>query len=89
MRLQIKCKHYKGIGETLLLQVNMEDLFDMLDRLKPNVLSSYLCLRMKPAEKEGLPLVDILEEEGTMYTSSVQEVPSTSSGTGEEKGGAL
>ncbi|MCR5555797.1 MAG: hypothetical protein K6F29_09715 [Bacteroidales bacterium] len=56
----------------------MEDLFAMLDRLKPSVLSSYLCLRMKPAEKEGLPLVDILEEEGTMYTSSVQE-----------KGGAL
>ena len=88
MRLHIKCKHYKGIGETLLLQVNMEDLFGMLDRIKPSVLSSYLCGRMKPAEKEGLPLVDILEEEGTMYTSSVQESPALT-GTGEEKGGAL
>ena len=78
MRLQIKCKHYKGIGETLLLQVNMEDLFAMLDRIKPSVISSYLCGRMKPAEKMGISLVDVLAEEGTMYTSSVQE-----------KGGAL
>lgn len=76
MRLQIKCKHYKGIGETLLLQVNMEDLFGMLDRLKPSVLSSYLCLRMKPAEK-GLPLVDILEE------------PVAEPAEATEKGGAL
>ena len=63
MRLQIKCKHYKGIGETLLLQVNMEDLFGMLDRIKPSVLSSYLSGRMKPAEEKTVPLVDVLAEE--------------------------
>lgn len=77
MKLHIKCKQYSSRGEQMELMVNMEDMFAMLDELKPSVLASYLCLRMKPAEK-GLPLVDILEEEGTMYTSSVQE-----------KGGAL
>lgn len=63
MRLQIKCKHYKGIGETLLLQVNMEDLFGMLDEVKPSVLAQYICQRMKPAEKMGISLVDVLSED--------------------------
>ncbi len=63
MKLHIKCKHYRSRGEQMELMVNIEDLFGMLDRIKPSVISNYLCGRMKPAEKEALPLVDILGED--------------------------
>lgn len=91
MRLHIKCKHYTSRGEQMELMVNIEDMFAMLDELKPSVLASYLCQRMKPQVCQSSLLLNIIpeEDEGTMNTSSVQEVPSTSSGTGEEEGGAL
>lgn len=63
MKLHIKCKHYSSRGEQMELQVNMEDMFAMLDELKPSVLASYLCQRMKPAEKIGISLVDVLAED--------------------------
>ena len=80
MKLHIKFKHYSSRGEQMELMVNMEDLFAMLDELKPSVLASYLCQRMKPQVYQSSLLVNIIpeEDEGTMYTSSVQE-----------KGGAL
>lgn len=77
MRLQIKCKHYSSRGEQMELMVNMEDLFAMLDELKPSVLASYLCQRMKPQVCQSALLVNIMEE------PVAEPVEAT------EKGGAL
>lgn len=63
MNLQIRCERYSSQGKTLLLRVQMEDLFAMLDGLKPSVLSSYLCGRMKPQVKWTVPLTDVFEEQ--------------------------
>lgn len=63
MKLHIKCKHYSSRGEQMELMVNMEDLFAMLDELKPSVLASYLCQRMKPQVKWTVPLTDVFEEQ--------------------------
>ena len=79
MKLHIKCFHHmvdeNGVME---LMVNMEDLFRMLDGVKPRNIADYLCTRMREAEPygsrlvesvvtwdvEGIPEVDFTIEEG-------------------------
>lgn len=59
MRLYIKCIHHtvdeNGVME---LMVNMEELFRMLDGVKPRNLADYLCSRMREAEPYGSRLVE-------------------------------
>lgn len=62
----IRVKYTKAIdhdGE-MELWINNEDLFAMLNCVKPRVLAEYLGTRMKPEEHPEQLLVNILGEEG-------------------------
>lgn len=39
-----------------------EDVFEMLDEIKPRVLADYMARRMKPEEYIGSKLINILKE---------------------------
>lgn len=64
--MKILIKYAKAIdrGGEMELWVNNEDLFEMLNRVKPRVLADYLGTRLKPEEFSETRLVNIFQEEG-------------------------
>lgn len=59
MRLHIKCFHHTVDGErNMELLVNMEDLFAMLDEIKPRIIADYLCGRMREPVLQSSLLVN-------------------------------
>lgn len=62
----IRVKYTKAIdhGDEMELWTNNEDLFAMLNCVKPRVLAEYLATRLKPEEHPDQLLLNILGEEG-------------------------
>ncbi len=69
MKLHVKAivfgfKHQNG-SVNLDITANTEDVFEMLDEIKPRVLADYMARRMKPEEYIGSKLINVFEANGT------------------------
>ena len=70
MKLHIRAsifgfKHQNDGSVNLDITANTEDVFEMLDEIKPRVLADYMARRMKPEEYIGSKLINVLETNGT------------------------
>ncbi len=68
MKLYIKAstfgiRHNADGSVNIEMAANMEDVFDMIDGIKPRVLADYLARRMKPEEHHEARLVNTLASE--------------------------
>jgi len=69
MKLHIKASTFGFTHNTdgsvnLEIAANMEDVFEMMDEIKPRVLADYMARRMKPEQYINAKLVNILSEKG-------------------------
>lgn len=65
MKLHIRAsifgfKHQNDGSVNLDITANTEDVFEMLDEIKPRVLADYMARRMKPEEYIGSKLINTL-----------------------------
>ena len=70
MKLHVKAivfgfKYQNDGSVNLDITANKEDVFEMLDEIKPRVLADYMARRMKPEEYIGSKLINVLEANGT------------------------
>ena len=63
MKLNIRLKNENGDVVMTELTAKMEDVFEMLDGIKPRVLADYLARRMKSEMNPMAKLINIFDEE--------------------------
>lgn len=67
MKLHVRARifdfKHQNDGRVILdITANIEDVFEMLDEIKPSVLADYIGRRMKPEECFGAKLINVFEE---------------------------
>lgn len=79
MKLHVKAsifgfKHRNDGSVSLDITANTEDVFEMLDEIKPRVLADYLARRMKPEEYIGSKLINVLKTSDTDGCANIEEL---------------